>query len=423
MALAFAGLVLLVGSVAVAQTDARGAAPPADAPSAGPPPGGVLELTFTGTLSAAQVDAQTAGRFRNDGERPPRARTAVDTYLLRYATRGHDGAEAAALAQLFVPQDPMRVADRSLLLAFAPGSTGLVEACAPSRGWVESRRLETYGATTLAYAGQGIVAVMPNYLGFFDVGLLQPYFVADAEAHAVLDALRAVPLALAELGRDLALGVAFVAGFSQGGHAAFAAADAHTRYAPEVPLRGVLGFGASTQIAATFEEFTYVAPWILHAWSVLFPERIDPDAILVEPYARSLAADAERLCIAGVQRYYPSGPEYLYRPAFLEALQTGTLDTAFPGFAALAADNDAGLTGHGFPAIVLQGVDDPVVSLATQDAFVAELCALGSAVRYPNYLRTRHETRYIGFPDAVAWMRDLAGGVAPPDDCAQVTSP
>lgn len=386
-------------------------------------PGTVVELIPTGPLTPAQIDARTSGRFRNDGERPPQAVTTVDTYLMRYVSRWADGTEAEALAQLIIPRAPLRTetGDSGVLLAFAPGSTGLVEACAPSRGIVEGGGYETYGATTLAYAGQGFVAVMPNYLGFFDVGTLQPYFVADAEAHAVLDALRATPRALSQLGVDLPLEHAFAGGYSQGGHAVFAAADRVADYAPEVPLAGVLGFGATTRVDAVFEEFTYVAPWILYAWSAFYPDRVDPSAVLLPGYARQLADDAERLCIAGVQRYYPSDPDALFLPEFLSALRAGALADYDPELAELMEINDAGLAGHGLPAMVLQGVNDPVVDITTQDRFVAALCERGSAVRYPNYLRTRHETRYIGFRDAIGWMRALAGGEAPPSDCAAQT--
>jgi hypothetical protein len=38
-------------------------------------------------------------------------------------------------------------------------------------------------------------------------------------------------------------------------------------------------------------------------------------------------------------------------------------------------------------------------------------------VRYPNYLRTRHETRYIGFEEALAWMRARVADEPSPDDC------
>lgn len=380
-------------------------------------PGTLIGITGTGSLSPAQVDSRVGGRFRNNGEQPPKAATAVATYVIRYQSEWPDGEPAQITAQLFVPE---QIAAPGSLLVFAPGSTGLVEACAPSRAFVNGGSLDTYGAYTLAYAGQGLVAVMPNYMGFFDVGTIQPYFDRVAEGRVLLDAIRAVSAALSQLGFEQPGLPAFVAGYSQGGHAAFAAADLHEQYAPETPLTGVVGFGPTTMLVPLFLEFTYVAPWVIHSYATFHPGRIDAGRLLAEPYHSRLASDAERLCILEAQSYYPGSPEPLFRPEFTAALREGTVSEEFPQVAELFARNDAGLAGHGLPALILQGVDDPVVHIDSQNRFVARLCDAGSAVRYPNYLRTRHETRYIGFHEAVAWMRSLASAESPPSDCAQL---
>ena len=374
-------------------------------------PGTLREVTLVETLSAAQIDAATGGRFRNDGSDAPGALYDVDSYLVTLDSTGFDGEASVITAQVFVP----RLDEPRPVFVFGAGSTGLVEACAPSRGYAENRSLETYGAYTLAYAGQGFVSVMPNYEGFFDVGKLQPYFVLKSEGQTLLDAARAT-LALGER-EGFATTETFVGGFSQGGHAAFAAADLASDYAPELELSGVIGFGATTDLTALFREFTYVAPWVVYAYDAFFPERIAPSDILLGGYAEQLEADAERFCVGGVQNYYPTDPAALYTPEFAEALAAGELETRFPEIYELFAENDAGLAGHELPALMLQGVDDPVVTFETQTEFVEQLCEAGSPVRYPNYLRTRHETRYIGFAAATEWMNALANGDDAPSDC------
>jgi predicted esterase len=382
-------------------------------------PGTILELSGTGAYTPAQIDGLTAGRFRNNGGTPPGAAYTVDTYLLRYESTWPDGAPAEITAQLFVPRG---LGDAVDLFAFAPGSTGLVEACAPSRPFVDRRAFGTYNAYTLAYAGQGYAALMPNYMGFFDVGTIQPYFHRVAEGRSVLDGLRAAEAALERLGVGADLRAGFVGGYSQGGHAAFAAADLHASYAPDARLDGVVGFGPTTDLEAVLFDFTYVAPWVIYSYDTFFPDRIDPTDVLREPYLSSLVADAERLCIGGAQSYYPSVPEGLFAIEFGRSLVNGTLAQTHPELAELFSENDAGVAGHGLPAVILQGEDDPVVDIEFQNAFVAELCERGSRVAYPNYVDTRHETRYIGFPDAIAWMQTVAAGEAAPSDCALVTN-
>ena len=182
-------------------------------------------------------------------------------------------------------------------------------------------------------------------------------------------------------------------------------------------MSGVVGFGATTDLTALFREFTYVAPWVVYAYDTFFPERIAPSDILLGGYASQLETDAERFCVGGVQNYYPTDPAALYTPEFAEALGSDELETRFPEIYKLFAENDAGLAGHELPALMLQGVDDPVVTFETQTAFVEQLCERGSPVRYPNYLRTRHETRYIGFATATEWMNALANGDDAPSDC------
>jgi acetyl esterase/lipase len=377
-------------------------------------PGALIGATRTARLQPTDVSRLTAGRFNNNGVRAPSPQNDVIIYLITFESTDLNGQSVPITAQVFVP---VLDSTEAPIFIFAPGSTGLVEACAPSRPYVQNRGWETYSAYTLAYAGQGFISVMPNYMGFFNDEMIQPYFVRVAEGRVMLDAARATTALLEQEGFALEEKGVFVGGFSQGGHAALATADLHAEYAPEVNLLGVLGFGATTQLPDLFREFTFVAPLVLHAYNTFFPGQFDPAEVLAEPYASSLAADAERLCIEGVQGHYPGNPANLYTPAFFEALMNDRLEADFPGLAALFAENNAGLSSHGLPAIILQGVDDPVVTLSSQNRFVRQLCDNGSPVRYPNYLRTRHETRYIGFDDAIGWMRALVAGETPPSDC------
>jgi hypothetical protein len=257
------------------------------AASARAQPGTIIELDPRGVFSAAAVRDQTAGRFRNNGVEPPPVQSAVRSYVLRFETSDPAGGSAPGLALLFVPDQPL---DAGAVLAFAPGSNGLVDACAPSRSFVQGGALDTYGAYGLAFAGQGLPTVVPNYLGFFDPDRMQPYFVADAEAHVMLDALRAAATALTDLDPALAPTHAFVAGFSQGGHAVFATADRAASYAPDVPLAGVLGFGPSGEVDVVMRAFPYVAPWILVAYAQTYDGAIEPTALLQEPFANRLAS-------------------------------------------------------------------------------------------------------------------------------------
>lgn len=393
------------------------------APFARAQPGRIVELTLRETLTAADVVEATATLFRGDGFEPPQARGDVRSFVLRFETRDADGEPATALAQLFVP---VAAADAGSLLAFAPGSSGLVDACAPSLGYVQRGDLyadQSYVRYALAYAGQGLPVVVPNYLGFFDPQRTQPYFVAEAEAHVMLDALRAASTALADMDPRLDPGWAFAAGYSQGGHAALAAADLAASYAPELPLAGILGFGPSADVEVVLGAFPFVAPWILYAYENATGADLDASSLLQEPYGARLAQDVQRMCIGEAQAEYPGEPGALLRPELAASLRDGTLAETHPALHAQVEANRAGVASHGLPLAVFQGVNDPVVPIEDQHEVVARLCELGSAVHYPTYPESRHDTRYVAFEPALAWMRARTRREEVPSDCGTVPNP
>ena len=155
----------------------------------------------------------------------------VQTYDIRYVSTDHDGSAAEIHAQLFVPifTEP---AGRPLFV-FGSGTTGIADGCAPSLEQPEVRRWGYYRENMLAYAGSGVITIFPDYLGFGDPDRPQRYFSKLAEGRTMLDAVRAVDdffetSVRAADGHVRPSGHAFVGGYSQGGHAAFAAADIGT---------------------------------------------------------------------------------------------------------------------------------------------------------------------------------------------------
>jgi len=251
---------------------------------------------------------------------------------------------------------------------------------------------------------------MPDYLGFGDPDRDQYYMVAAAEASAMLDAIRATRTVLARGGFPGISGTRnYVAGFSQGGHAAFAAADRLRAYAPELSLAGVIGYGPSADLVALFREFPDVAPMVLYTFRNLYGrDAVDPDLALAERFAVSLDYDITRQCVGGMQSYYPIDPRKLFTAPFSKALLGGALETEYPGIYRALEDNKTGLSGHRVPALICQGTDDIVVYGATQAAYVEALRKAGSVVDYRIYEGARHDTRQASFRDVQAWMNEYA---------------
>jgi acetyl esterase/lipase len=115
------------------------------------------------------------------------------------------------------------------------------------------------------------------------------------------------------------------------------------------------------------------------------------------------------------QKYYPLDGRKLYRPEFYEALVTGRLLKEYPALAAALAANKSGLSGHGLPALVVQGEADLIVTAATQALFVDELRRAGSEVHFLLLKGVSHrQTRPAGFQASIEWMEKLAADAALP---------
>lgn len=365
-------------------------------------PGDLLSVEPEMRLEPGEVDAFISELFA--GYRAPRAKFAVETFIITYESRYADGTPSVNTAQLLVPQ----VARESSIPVywFNPGSTGIVDACAVTMEHTTPIRWGNYRGHTLAMVGQGLLGVVPDYPGFGDPDRLQQYYHAESEAFAVLDGLRAVRAATRQLRPDLRLSGNYLGGYSQGGHAAFAAADWRTRYAPDVRIDGIVGYGPATDVPAVIEEYMVASPLLMHVYGTIYGEDIFDLSRIYQPrWAETMVYDITRQCIRGLQQFYPWSVPDLFSADFARALQRDSLAADFPEIYRILAANSTGLAGHGVPAIVLQGTNDIVVYPPTQDRFVTALRERGSDVTYRIFEGARHDTRQIGFFDALNWIQ------------------
>jgi len=374
--------------------------PTANAQSAGD----IIDTRLEGTMSGGEIESFAAPLF--EGYRQPQSRFPVDVWEMFVYSQYPGHGVTPVRVQVFVPV--MEAIPRGAYL-FAPGSTGLINPCRASREHVAGIRWGLYRAHVLTVSAQGFVGILPDYPGFEDAALTQPYFHKETEAANVFSVFAAVdrwlenriPGGISELTR-------VVAGFSQGGHAAFAAADLNDRYSGYLPIDGVIGYGPSTDIGVLFREYPGVAPMIVQSFRRIYgPEAFDPYAILQERWAERLEYDTTRQCVGGMQSYYPHDASGLLTKAFLQALRNQRVGEQYPSIARIIAENNAGLEPHGVPSLILQGTNDIVVSTESQTRFVEALRAAGNEVTYVIYDGARHDTRQIGFEDALEWIDGL----------------
>ena len=355
-------------------------------------------------------------RYRPSGPYP------VDLVRITFETVDESNEIVETQADLYVPY--VESEEGFPVLGHAPGTTGVGNGCAPLDERRTGRSWGGYHAHSLAYAAQGYIVVFPNWLHFEDPERIHAYFVAELQGQTLLDAVRA---AYSVWDGDEALDTeaepaqsAFMMGYSSGGHAIFAAKDRAPRYAPELPIKGVVGFGAVTDPGLLLQEDPIFGPYLVYAYREFYGEEIiDPADVYLPRWVSDFEDDVRSTCVDQIFSYYSHSARRMYDDEFREVLYDGRLAEVYPEFAEQLAANAAGLGGGtDISVLILQGTADTVITPPSQRAFVDQLCDLGNSVTMIEYEAASHaDIRWRSYNDALAWMGDAAEGAALPSDC------
>lgn len=300
-------------------------------------------------------------------------------WRILHTTTNADGSPAVASALVVVP----RHGDGQWpVIEWTHGTTGFAEQCAPS---LLAEPFESGALLVLPeIIAQGWALVATDYIGLGTAGP-HPYLIGVPSAHAALDAVRA-----ARALPDARLGGQTVAwGHSQGGGAALWTGALAKAYAPDVPLAGVAAMAPASNpevLVANLPKVTggsIFGAYAVAGYTGLYPdvtfrEYIRPGA---EVTVRELAgrclsgpdALASVLVVLGLSR----DPEIFARPAtegaFGRRLQENTPPPTI-----------------GSPVLIAQGDADGIVTSASQDEFVDQLCAAGQPLDYRTYAGLGH---------------------------------
>lgn len=386
------------------------------------PFGTVLQAALVETVPITDINGLNAGFYPASNRID--ALYGVAIYRLTVQSSDETGAPITLQTDLYLPQV---VSEQAFpVLAYAPGTTGLGDGCAPSLEYTAGRQWGSYRTHMLSYAGQGFIGVLPDGMSYQDPERPHEYFIGELEAHTLLDAARAAYGFLAKPPVEVkarAQAALFLAGYSNGGHTAFAAKDFAAEYAPELPLRGVISHGATTSVEALLRESPIFTPYLIYAYRHFFgADVIGPEDIFLDDWLPTFDEDALTLCVDDIFVHYTNDPQGMYRPEFRTALFDGTLADSYPLFKAVVDANYAGTFG-GFeiPAAFFQGTADYVVTPESQQRFAAFLCQQGEPVTYTTLPAVQHvSTRQVSFKATLAWMQGIVKGQKPQNSCAQI---
>jgi predicted esterase len=352
------------------------------------------------------------------------AQYGVDRYKIHFRSRNELGHWVSIRAEIFVPH--VDTPTEFPVFVYGAGTTGINNECAPLDEDARGRNWGQYQIHLASYAAQGFITVMPHWQGYDDQTRTHNYFIASLEASTLLDVTRATyELFNNNLLPDVAARPAaaiFFGGYSQGGHGAFAALDAAPEYAPELPIKGVVGHATSPNVEALLRERPPLAPYIVYSYLNYYGDSvIKPEAVFLPHWQSTFYEDASTKCVDEAYQYYPRSPELIYLPEFSDALYGNRLAEAFPAFKqALDLNYVGGSSNTEVPVVLFHGEADTIVSSDTHEQFVARLCNLGKTVDYKLYPGVTHfQTRQASFVDSINWMRNILSGQPPQSQCSE----
>ncbi|MBL7252110.1 lipase family protein [Alloalcanivorax marinus] len=319
-----------------------------------------------------------------------------------------DSGQVPVSATLFLPSAPAP-ADGWPILAWAHGTLGIADVCAPSWAGFKGRD----AAYINRWLERGFAVVATDYQGLGGPGP-HPYSVWRAEGQSVLDSVRA---ALALEPRRLANRVV-LAGQSQGGGAALGAAILSQRQAPELNILGAVITGPNS----TFPDGPVALPprrsmtmFLAFATGGLRPDGPSLEKILT-PKGLALLRVARAGCTADIARKarelgVASSEELLTIPAReLAALRVPTTDMP-----------QARLP---FPVLIGTGQADRTITPERQYAVAAALCAAGNRIIWRLYPGLGHDGALHGaLDDAFRFVEARRAGETPPANCDRLQPP
>ncbi|HTI29262.1 MAG TPA: lipase family protein [Methylomirabilota bacterium] len=329
-----------------------------------------------------------------------RADQGTRAWFVVYGSTGLDGQPVAVSGMIVAPAQAPAEGGYPIV-AWAHGTSGIADTCAPSIEGVNGLPPQIRGLVT-----KGYVVTATDYEGLGTDGI-HPYIVGRSAGRSVLDSIRAAT----RLPQAHAGGQAVVIGLSQGGHAALWAAQLKPSYAPDLPLLGAFAASPPTDLVA-FETWAFqqaaegnipaaYAPMLLFGvWNAIY----DVPLGFLTDAGRSSALAGRAAC----------GPSQLTTTPYRS-------DPAeIPEWRALLVGNSPGADVTDVPIRVVSPEDDESVGYDTQVSGVATMCAVGDTVELVS-VGGGHEDSIVtpaAWAEAETWISDRFAGVAAVSTCS-----
>jgi pimeloyl-ACP methyl ester carboxylesterase len=291
-------------------------------------------------------------------------------------------------------------------VAWAHGTMGLADQCAPSRtDHLDLPDFNDYSATVASYLSQGWTVTATDYPGLGTPGL-HPYIVGDSEGRSVIDSVRAAR----NLDPDLS-DKWVVSGHSQGGQAAMFASELADTYGKGLHLRGAVALAPASNLdlivqalaGTPYQGYLVMA---IYGLSALDPT-VHPEEILAQP-ALDRASVLESGCYGEIQAAFADLTAD-------ELLVGGQLSD---GLVAKFAVSNPGQEAANSPVLLVQGLNDDTIPAELTEYFQSQLCAFEQPVQLTEYAGAGHvDVLAASQDDVVDYILARFKNKAAPSNC------
>jgi hypothetical protein len=289
----------------------------------------------------------------------------VTSQQVLYRSTDALGEPIAVSGTVLVPAAPWTGPGSRPLVAYAVGTRGVGDDCAPSYTLTQGADYE--GAIVKALLDRGWAVAVSDYQGLGTPGL-HTYMVGPAQGHAVLDIARAA-LRLPGTGLSSSTPVGLM-GYSQGGGAAGWAAELAGSYAPDLDVKGSAVGGVPADLTAT-AEFLDGSPFVAFALlaalglDTAYPE-LDLESYL-NTRGRELVQTSQQLCLVSVDGFATLISVAFTR--FDDYVTTNPLGT--PPWQARLAETQLGKAAPSAPVLQYHALFDEIIPSTKQPTSAA----------------------------------------------------
>ncbi|MEH3053328.1 MAG: hypothetical protein PGN13_04860 [Patulibacter minatonensis] len=286
-------------------------------------------------------------------------------------------------------------AEKRPTIAYALGSQGTGDRCAPSRR-VENGGVQDFILINILI-DRGYNVVVSDYEGLGTPGD-HAYAVNRSAAFSQLDMIRAArnfaPAGISSKAPTM------VYGYSQGGGAAAMTAELQPSYAPDVPLRGVAAGGVIADpaaVGASVDGGDYAGYAFAAAvgYDATYPE-LDLNAYLNDRGKTERSSTILDLCFGDILSKYKGFH-------IADVTTTNPLDA--PSWRKRLGENALGKSAPTAPVYMWHSRTDEVLPYAATAKLREQWCSEGADVEWHPYSGLKHfQAAIVGAPDALRWI-------------------